>query len=104
MKAIHAGILALVALGSTVPVTAGADAAAACTVPRLSATQLEGGYYVAPGRGEIWEEENGWPGLQIRSYSCNGNVIPADACLLVNPLTGLTQEVFCAMAIANSLL
>lgn len=89
-----------------VPVSAGETTAATCTPPALSGTtQLPGGYYISPLREEIWKEENGRAGLQIRAYTCSdGKVIPPDQCLALNPFTGALQQVLCTLAFASETL
>lgn len=103
MKAIHAGVLAMLTTVAFVPVANGETAA--CSPSTLLAQELPGGYYVSSFRREIWQEENGFAGLQIRAYTCSdGSIIPPDQCLAVDPFTGLNQQAICALAASDDTL
>lgn len=101
MKAIHAGVLALMTSVAFVPFASGAETLD-CNIGTLAATEL-GGYYVSTARREVWREDNGVPGLQIRAYGCaDGRVIPADQCMAIDPFTGVNQQLLCAAAAGSS--
>lgn len=61
--------------------------AAACAPPIQSATALPEGIYFNSFANEIWQEDNGFPGLQIRAYGCDdGTTVPPDQCISRCPL------------------
>lgn len=74
----------LVALLVLVPLSVvSAGTTSGCSA--LGATSV-GEFYIAAGRGELWRESNGVPGLQIRSTA--GCAAPPDECILLHPVNG----------------